>query len=107
MNEARSCNICITLSYLSTSQGRALETTLIATTITSSLKEMGTHIYRFRGWIAKVSAKSRCNMGYCGSTYPDGAFIAYTMTYLVEYLSRLYIQHVVNFYGVPVTIVSD
>ena len=34
-------------------------------------------------------------------------FVAYSMTYSVERLSRLYIQHIVRFHGVPVTIVSD
>ena len=70
----RDCNICITVSYLSASQGRASETTWIVATITCSLMEMGTYIYGFRGWIAKVATRSRCNMGYCGSTYQDGAF---------------------------------
>ena len=34
-------------------------------------------------------------------------FIAYSMTYPVEKLSRLYLQHIVRLHGVPVTIVSD
>ena len=34
-------------------------------------------------------------------------FVVYSMTYLVERLSHLYIQHIVRLYGVPVTIVSD
>ena len=34
-------------------------------------------------------------------------FIAYSMTYSVEKLSRLYLQHIVRLHGVPVTIVSD
>ena len=34
-------------------------------------------------------------------------FITYSMTYSVERLSRLYIQHIVRLHGVPVTIVSD
>ena len=34
-------------------------------------------------------------------------FIVYNMTYSVERLSRLYIQHVVRLHGVPVTIISD
>ena len=34
-------------------------------------------------------------------------FIAYSMTYSVEHLNRLYIQHIVCLHGVPVTIVSD
>ena len=46
-------------------------------------------------------------MGYCRSTYQDGAFIAYSMTYSVERLSRLYIQHIVRLHGVPITIESD
>ena len=57
-NEARGGNICITVSYLSASQSRASKTTWIVTTITCSSMEMRTYIYGFRGWIAKVSAKS-------------------------------------------------
>ena len=68
-NEARSYNICITVSYLSASQGSASGTTWIVTTITYSSIEMGTYIYGFRGWIAKVAAKLQCNMGYYGLTY--------------------------------------
>ena len=34
-------------------------------------------------------------------------FVAYIISYSVERLSRLYIQHIVHFHGVPVTIVSD
>ena len=34
-------------------------------------------------------------------------FIAYSMAYPVEKLSRLYLHHVVRLHGVPVTIVSD
>ena len=34
-------------------------------------------------------------------------FIAYSMTYSVEKMSRMYIQQVVRLYGVPVSIVSD
>ena len=34
-------------------------------------------------------------------------FIAYSMTYPVEKLSRLYLQYIVRLYGIPVTIVSD
>ena len=34
-------------------------------------------------------------------------FVAYSMTYSVERLSRLYIQHIVHLHGDPVTIVSD
>ena len=68
-NEARNYNICVIVSYLSASQGRASETTWIVTTVTYSLMEMVTYIYGFCGWIAKVSTKSRYNMGYCRSTY--------------------------------------
>ena len=73
-NEARDCNICITMSYLSESQDRTSETTWIITTVTCSSMEMETYIYGFHGWIAKISTKSRCNMGYYRSTYQDGAF---------------------------------
>ena len=69
--------------------------------------EMGTHINGFHGWIAKASTKSRFNIGYCGSTYQDGAFIAYNMTFSVEHLSHLYIQHIIRLHGVLVTIVLD
>ena len=34
-------------------------------------------------------------------------FIAYNMTYSVERLNRLYIQHIVRLHGVRVTIISD
>ena len=34
-------------------------------------------------------------------------FIAYKMTYLVEKMSRLYLQYIVQLHGVPVSIVSD
>ena len=34
-------------------------------------------------------------------------FIAYSMMYPVEKLSRLYLQHIVRLHGIPVTIVSD
>ena len=34
-------------------------------------------------------------------------FVAYSITYSVERLSRLYIQHIVRLHGVSVTIVSD
>ena len=34
-------------------------------------------------------------------------FIAYSMSYSVEKLSRLYLQQVVRLHGVPVSIVSD
>ena len=34
-------------------------------------------------------------------------FIVYNMTYLVEYLSYLYLQYVVRLHGVHITIVLD
>ena len=87
--EARDCNICITVYYLSASQGRASETTWIVATVTCSSMEMETYIYRFCGWIAKVSTKSRCNMDY--QLTKMAHFVAYSMTYSVKCLKRLYI----------------
>ena len=34
-------------------------------------------------------------------------YIPYNMTYSVEHLSRLYIQHIVYLHSVPILIVSD
>ena len=34
-------------------------------------------------------------------------FIAYNMTYLVENMSRLYLQYIIGLYGVPISIISD
>ena len=34
-------------------------------------------------------------------------FVAYNMIYLVEKISRLYLQYIVRLHGVPISIVSD